>query len=673
MVFTFKKYQFAKQIFLFIIPMLLTVISAKAQFTEDFKTKYALADSYIGDANYKAALPILMALYPLDTINANINFNIGVCYVNSTFLKSKAIPYLLKAIENVSMDYTGEYNETTAPVHAFYYLGIAYRINYQLTEAIENFEKFKYYLTSDQAARIKDVDRQIEVCYNARKLMANPVSIKIENMGNVVNTAYAEYSPVVAVDGSKLFFTSRREGSTGGLKTEDGKYYEDIYVSESGSGAYNFEKPDKIGPTINTNGHEATISISPDGKQLFIYKDDNGDGNIYVSNLKGMDWSAPEKLGPEINTKYWETHACLSPDGNTLYFVSNRPGGYGGRDIWMSEKLASGKWGKAQNMGPLVNTEYNEESPFISNDGVTLFFSSQGHENMGGFDVFTVTLNQEGQWVDLQNIGYPINTTDDDVFYVPTFDEKHAVYSSAKIGGYGDQDLYFITILEKKKRLAQFKGAVFETATFKPIEAKIEIKDLKTGEIIASLTGDPKTGGFYSTLPTGRKFEVTVSADGYVTQVETIETSEKVEDQMVEKAILMKKPTVAEVKVVIENKTVTINERITLNNIFFDFDKATLTGESTTELNQIYDILIKHPTIKIELASHTDNVGTSEYNKKLSNERSKTVVDYLINKGIDKTRLKYIGYGEDRPIASNKTENGRAKNRRTEFRIISSY
>jgi len=662
-----------KRVLLIVSFAFIIAASSFGQFNEEFKTKYTLADNYISDENYKAALPILMSLYPLDTNNANINFNIGVCYVNSSFVKTKAIPYLLRAIQAVSIDYTGAYDEITAPVYAFYYLGIAYRINYQLEEAIANFEKFKYYLAPDQTAQIKDVNRQIEVCYNAKKLMANPVTIKIENLGPIINTPYPEYSPVVSVDGSKLFFTSRREGSTGGLKTEDGKFFEDIYVSESGNGEYNWEKPEKIGPNINTPGHEATISISHDGKQLFIYKDDNGDGNIYVSTLKGDDWSKPEKLGPEINTKYWETHACLSPDGNTLYFVSNRPGGYGGRDIYMSEKLANGKWGKAQNMGPLINTEYDEESPFISSDGVTLYFSSKGHENMGGFDIFTVTQNQEGQWSDLQNMGYPINTTDDDVFFVPTADEKHAFYSSAKLGGYGDQDIYFITIIERKKRLASLKCAVFETFTYKPLDAKVEIKDQKTGEVISIISTDEKTGSFYTTLPIGRKFELTATSDGYLPQTEVVETSDKLDNQEVDKAILLKKNPIASVQVVIENKTISLNERIVLDNVFFDFDKATLTDESTTTLVQVVDVLTKNPTIKVEISGHTDNVGAAIYNKKLSLDRAKTVVDFLVKKGIDKTRLTSVGYGAERPIASNKSDMGRAKNRRTEFKIISTY
>jgi outer membrane protein OmpA-like peptidoglycan-associated protein len=270
-------------------------------------------------------------------------------------------------------------------------------------------------------------------------------------------------------------------------------------------------------------------------------------------------------------------------------------------------------------------------------------------------------------------MGYPINTTDDDVFFVPTADEKHAFYSSAKLGGYGDQDIYFITIIERKKRLASLKCAVFETFTYKPLDAKVEIKDQKTGEVISIISTDEKTGSFYTTLPIGRKFELTATSDGYLPQTEVVETSDKLDNQEVDKAILLKKNPIASVQVVIENKTISLNERIVLDNVFFDFDKATLTDESTTTLVQVVDVLTKNPTIKVEISGHTDNVGAAIYNKKLSLDRAKTVVDFLVKKGIDKTRLTSVGYGAERPIASNKSDMGRAKNRRTEFKIISTY
>ncbi|MFA4851446.1 MAG: tetratricopeptide repeat protein, partial [Bacteroidales bacterium] len=365
-----KKNVFAS-LFLFFI-----VYSGFSQVSELFRNKYTLAENYLIDANYQDALPIFLYLDTLTPGNPNISFYIGVCYINSMQDKSKAIPYLERAVENVSLDYVSIPDNITAPVFAFYYLGRAYTIANKIDSAITYFEKFQYYLTENDKDRIKDVNRQIEICYNAKKLMANPVNIKIENLGMSINSPYPDYSPVISMDESIIIFTSRRPGSSCGKKDIDGKFFEDIYVANLGEDKKNWGTNfRKIGANINTCGHEASISLSYDDKELFIYKDDNGDGNIYVSHFKNDEWSVSEKLPSEINSKAWETHASLSADGNTLFFTSNRKGGYGGRDIYMSEKLASGKWSKAVNLGPKINTEYDEDSPFILSDGVTFYFS----------------------------------------------------------------------------------------------------------------------------------------------------------------------------------------------------------------------------------------------------------------------------------------------------------
>lgn len=678
-----------KYALLSLIMILFYTCNVFSQVSEVFKAKYTLAENYLSDENYQDALPIFQYLDTLTPGNPNVSFNIGVCYVNSTYDKAKAIPYLENAIENVSLDYVGVPEDITAPVFAFYYLGRAYLINYKIDDAIKYFEKFKYYLTENDAALLKDVNRQIEMCYNAKKLMANPVNIKIESLGEPVNSICPDYSPVVSLDESTIIFTSRREGSTGGKKDTDGKFFEDIYIAYYNSVKKKWENMRKIGSNINSNGHEASISLSLDGKELFIYKDDNGDGNIYVSYFKNDDWTAPEKLSLEINSKSWETHACLSPDGNTLYFTSNRAGGFGGRDIWRSEKLANGKWSEAVNMGPKINTEYDEESPFIMPDGVTLYFSSKGHQSMGGFDIFVATQSDDGYWSAPENIGYPINTTDDDVFYVPTQDEKHAFYSSAKEGGLGDQDIYKLTIIAPKKLVAHVKGIIFDELSYKPVAAKLEITDTKTNDIIASFTSDELNGDYYVSLPTGKTYKMMVTAEKYLPYTETIDIPDTIADPEINKAIIMKKliiagttitnnidtskKTTTENKIMFDDKEIVIGERIILENVLFDFDKSTLRPESKTELDKWVKFLTDNPNLKIEISGHTDNKGTAEYNNTLSKNRAKAVYDYFVSNGIDKDRMKWVGYGFDLPIASNKTDEGRQKNRRTEIKITSKY
>lgn len=674
-----KKNIFAS-LFLFFI-----VYSGFSQVSELFRNKYTLAENYLIDDNYQDALPIFLYLDTLTPGNPNISFNIGVCYINSMQDKSKAIPYLEKAVENVSLDYVGTPSDITAPIFAFYYLGRAYMIVNKIDSAITYFEKFKYYLTEKDKDQIKDVNRQIEMCYNAKKLMANPVNIKIENLGEPINSPYTDYSPAISADESAIIVTSRRIGTTCEKKDIDGKFFEDIYAANLGEDKKNWGTSfRKIGANINTCRHEASISLFNDGKGLFIYKDDGGDGNIYVSYFKNDEWSVPKKLSSEINSKAWETHACLSPDGNTLYFVSNRKGGYGGRDIYTSEKLANGKWSKAVNMGPKINTEYDEESPFILPDGVTLYFSSKGHESMGGFDIFTSTLSEEGLWSEPENIGYPINTTDDDVFYVPTKDEKHAYYSSVKEGGLGDQDIYRLSIIAPKKLVAHLKGVIFDELSYKPLTAKVELIDAKTNDIIASFTSDNETGYYYVSLPTGKTFNLTVTAEKHIPYKEAINIPDTITNPDINKAIILQKlqitsrtPTsdfkTPESKIMFDDKEIIVGERMVLNNVLFDFNKYTLRPESTTELDKWVIFLKDNPTLKIEISGHTDNKGIAGYNYTLSDNRAKSVYDYFVSKGINKDMMKWKGYGFDQPVATNNTDEGCQKNRRTEIKIISRY
>jgi outer membrane protein OmpA-like peptidoglycan-associated protein/tetratricopeptide (TPR) repeat protein len=663
-----------KYIFVFCILILLGV-SGYSQVSDVFKTKYNLAESYLNEGNYQDALPLFLYLDTLTPENPNVSFNIGVCYVNSMLEKTKAIKYLERATESISLDYVGVPEDITAPIFAFYYLGRAYMVDYRIDEALAQFDKFKYYLTETDVDLLKDVNRQIEMCYNAKKLMDNPVNIKIENLGTPVNSAYPDYSPVLSADEQTIIFTSRREGSTCGKKDTDGKYFEDIYTAVYNSDQKKWANLRKIGTNINTCGHEASVSLSYDGKELFIYKDDNGDGNIYVSYFKNDEWSVPEKLPSEVNSKSWETHASLSSDGNTLYFTSDRPGGFGGRDIYMCEKLASGKWSKAINLGSKINTEYDEESPFILPDNVTLYFSSKGHESMGGFDIFTSTMSDDGYWSSPENIGYPINTSDDDVFYVPTKDEKHAYYSSAKEGGLGDQDIYKLSIIGPKKLVAHLKGIVFDELSYKPVQAKLEVTDKKTGEIVSSFTSDAETGDYYVSLPTGKTYDLVFSSEKYVPHKETLDVPDTISNPDINKAIMMQKLQFAskDIKIMFDNKEITVGERIVLNNVLFDFDKFTLRSESVTELDKWVKFLADNPTLKIEISGHTDNKGTSEYNKLLSDNRAKAVRDYFVEKGINKDRMKWKGYGFDQPIATNSTDEGRQKNRRTEIKITSKY
>ncbi|MEI7594884.1 MAG: OmpA family protein [Bacteroidota bacterium] len=646
------------------------ILNAKYADDPKFKEIYTEAENYIVLENYFKAMPLFLLLDSLYPNNANINFNIGVCYINSSAEKNKAAPYLEKAVKNVSLVYTGNYNESAAPVFAYYYLAKAYHIIYRLDDAIKFFKMFETYLNpQNDALLVKDVKRQIEMCYNAKKIINNPLGIKIENVGNKINSAFPDYSPIITKDGYTMFFTSRRENSTGGKVDQDGKYYEDIYISTRPKDG-NWSEAKQITGKINSSGHEATISVAPDNKSIFIYKDDNGDGNIYLSKLEEGDWSVPKKLGSNVNTKYWETHASVSSDESILYFTSNRPGGFGGRDIYKSYKQSNGEWGPAQNLGESINSSEDEDAPFISDDGVTLYFSSKGHESMGGFDIFTSTLSEDGFWSEAENIGYPINSTSDDVFYLPV-DENHAYYSSVKSRGFGEKDIYLISIVSKKRQLIALSGVVKDAASFKPIEAQIEIIDKLNNEVVANLISDPKTGEYSVTLMHDKRYAIRVASNNY----------NKVEEELVinadeilleiNKDFMLEKAATAEGKRKIDKSEFEVGMSIRLKNIYYDYDKATLRPESVNELSKLISILEEIPTMKIEIASHTDSNGSDEYNLDLSARRAKSVVDFLIANGIDKSRLTSRGYGETLPISTNSTNEGRQKNRRTDFKILS--
>ncbi len=357
-----------------------------------YKKEYEEAEVLLLDYNFEEALKIYQKWDSIYPGNPNLDFKIGYCYANMSSDKPRAIPYLEEASGSVVQEYVGDALEMNAPVDLYLYLAQVYHVDYKFGKAIENYDRFLKYAEFDNPEFADSVKSLKEKSYAAVKIINNPLSIRIENMGDKINTVYAEYSPVLTLDMKTLYFTSRREGSTGNKKDQKGLYYEDVYFTTYENGEWVDAK--HVGGKINTVGHEATISISPDGKTLFLYRDDKGDGNIYTSQLNGNEWSKPEKLPNTINTENWETHACLSPDNNTLYFVSDRPGGYGGRDIWKSEKIR-GEWAEPENLGSTINTPFDEDAPYMLPDGFTLYFASQGHENMGGFDIFISTISSD--------------------------------------------------------------------------------------------------------------------------------------------------------------------------------------------------------------------------------------------------------------------------------------
>lgn len=634
---------------------------------DNFKKKFAKITSYLFEEKYEMALPVLLEMDSEYPGNANLNFMIGFCYLKSPAGEAKkAIQYFEKASVNTSPDYQeGYYKETRAPMEVVKHLAEAFQMNYEFGAAIATYERYKSDINLKEVSTLKAIDRQIEICNNAMELIKNPVNMTVANLGGTINSPYPDYAPVLTADESTIIFTSRRPESTGGKMTDDGKYYEDIYIAEKDN--FQWQQPKNIGPPINTNDHEATIGLSPDGQQLLIYKYEKevGFGDIFFSKLIGERWTLPQRFGSDINTQAFEPHASMSADGQFIYFISNREGGSGGRDIYFCKKLPTGDWGLAQNIGSVINSVYDEDAVYIHPNGTTLFFSSMGHKTMGGFDIFFSEFDKEnGVWTPPQNIGYPVNTTHDDIFFVPSADGKRAYYSSFKKEGLGDLDIYVITFPEQKEiPLTVFKGVLSDENGKVPKDVLITVTDNESGELVGNYTPNSATGKYLFILPPGKNYNVTYESEGHLFHSENIYVPDNSAYNEINKPV--------------ELKPLVSGAKITLNNIFFEYDKTEVKApQSVAELEKLVKLMNNKKIVKIEIAGHTDSKGTEEYNKKLSQQRTQSVVDYLIKQGVEASRLAAKGYGPSMPVAPNTKPDGsdnpegRALNRRVELKIL---
>ena len=497
--------------------------------------------------DYYGALRVYRDLYDKAPGNANLNYRMGVCF-EATNKKDSAIYHINKAIEIFDAN-TKEGKKSKLNNNAYYYLGKSYQFTEELDKAIEN-----YYIFKEKEPKNKtDVNRLLRQCETAKYMMANPVKVKIKNLGDHINTEYVDASPSITADQQTLIFTSRRKENVGGKICETNEqYYDDIYVSKWDKEKNEWRKAENIGAPINTDGFDANLSISPDGQKIFIYKnitDVTGSGDIYYStyNEEGK-WSSPEPIDHDvsnksiiensianlsenklINSSFFESSASITSDGKTLYFVSERErGSLGFGDIWVSHKVA-GQWQKPENLGPIINTEFDEIGVSIHPDGKTLFFSSAGHNSIGKHDIFISTLDENGQWSEPINLGFPINSTKDEIHFVLSASKDKAYISSTREDGLGMVDIYEIDMSEYFKsnknisnelaekftseKLSILRGSVVDSDSGKPIAAQIKITNAKTDE---KITVHSKSGGsYFATLPSGHKYTVTVISKGY--------------------------------------------------------------------------------------------------------------------------------------------------------------
>jgi len=522
---------------------------------------------------------------------------------------------------------------------------------------------FEKYLTFDHIPRLKKdkAANGIGACRFAINLTLNPVPFNPVNLGDSINTSEDEFINYITADDQVLYFT-RKVGKKSEVHTNKISYEEDFFYSKR-TGDSLWGKAINLGPPINTNLNEGALNISPDGQYLFFAgcgrPDGYGSCDLYWSKRIGNSWSRPVNLGPVVNSEEWESQPSFSSDGTTLFFVSNRKGGKGSSDIWKTNLNPDGTWSSPVNLGDSINTPFEEQTPFIHPDDHTLYFASRGFQGMGGSDIFYSRKDSTGKWCRARNIGYPINTFADENSLIVNAKGNLAYISSDKLGGKGKQDIYQFQVYEQARPIpvTYFKGIVFNKDTKQKLRADFELIELKSGKTIAHAESDSLTGAFLLILPVHNDYALNVSKPGYLFFSEHFSLAN---------IHSLAKPFVKNIPL----KEIKMCEIVVLKNIFFDTDKYNIKPESQVELQRLIDLLRKNPNIHIEISGHTDNVGTQEYNAELSLNRAKAVCGYLSEHGIAGNRMSYAGYGFARPIDTNETEQGRASNRRTEFKII---
>ena len=480
-----------------------------SQITGDYREMFLEAESYFLFEEYLDALPYYEPIHKEYPDNDNINYKIGVCYLNDPYRKSESIEYLEKASENITLKYKdNSFRETQAPLEAIFYLGNAYRINGQLDKAIETYERFKT-MADPELYDLQLVDEQITACENAKDLETRPVDFDISNLGDRVNTRFSDVNPVISGDETKLVYIQKQP------------FYDAVAYCEKQGDVWSF--PRILMEELKVDEDAYPTALNYEGDEMILYRSDNFIGDLYTSKLVDGLWTPPVRMNDNINTKYWESHGCFSRTGDTLYFTSNRKGGYGGLDIYFSIRDKNGEWGVPVNLGPVINTRYNEETPFITMDGKTLYFSSYGHYNMGGYDVFYSTLLDNGEWSVPTNAGYPINTTDDDLFFDPVRNGAFAYYPRLLEDGNGLIDIYryeiYSTTHPRKFLVRGILGISKLERLTKPV--RIVVLDQQTGDTVATALADSRTGEFHFSVPKG-KYEMHIEGEDIEPQVSSV-------------------------------------------------------------------------------------------------------------------------------------------------------
>jgi len=609
-----------------VFSFLLVALLVSGQY--DPRENFYDAEFFFAEEDYEEALYSFTQVYKDGyQENANVNYRIGVCLLNIDSRKTEAIPYLEKAISSVNLKYKeGSFKEQNAPIDAHLYLGNAYRINYQIENAKKSYNIFLAYesLNPNQKSY---AELQIIAC---DKLAIEAKEEYKQNfdagtLGQINEVRVPVYNTTVSGDLQTLAFMGKH------------KFYNGVYISRKQDGKW--MRPLNITPSIQSDGNQNVLSLSPDGNTMLVSWSDNFDSEIWMSEYKNGRWNVSEPIGKPINSKYYESHACFTPDMESIYFTSNRKESMGGMDIFRCDRKDDGTWSDLVLLGENVNTQLNEDYPFVSPDGKKLYFSSQGKDGLGGFDIYACNISANGSLGEPVNLQYPLNTSDDDFAYAP----KEIAYNGyLTVYAKGSADQVDIFRFEYIPESAQPVEVAFEVPKMKKKdEILINEKPIEDTKVLADTKSD------------------TDEASDDKAEKEVKEVKEVVVDKQQE--------TVAAVKVKAE--------RYLIKPVFFDFDSYALTGQTNEKLNDLASLLNKFPNLQLEISGHTDALGNVNYNKALSKRRAEAVSKYLNAKGIDQARLKLIPLGESSHIAINRTKDnkdapkGRALNRRVQFSV----
>ncbi|MDW8345484.1 MAG: OmpA family protein [Bacteroidia bacterium] len=618
-------------------------------YAQNYLKTLRLAERYFDNGSYDEARKYYQILLDSDPDNMDYLYAIGQCYEYGNE-KEKALPYYLKVYEKFPL-----YSATLKAK-----IAVGYHLSTQFDDALKFYElAYKDLIPGMPRKQIKYLMAQ---CSTGKALLKKRINIQVENLGSGINTFADEYGACLTLDENTIFFTSNRPSALGDTNRATGKKFDDIYLSEKKYGRW--QTPQNIDAPINTIYYESALCISADGQELYFYRND-GQGDVYTSKLKGKTWQNPKPLSKTINTDYLETSVFISADGQYLFLTSDKKGGYGGRDIYYCKKQPNGAWSKPINCGPTINTPFDEDCPFLHPDGETLYFSSNCTKSMGGYDVFVCKWSEKTV-SEVYNLGYPLNTPDDEINFILSADGKRGYYASGRTGGLGGKDIYVIYFIDTKspqyalvpivpKKLLVMIGTVKDALTRTPLNAEISVIAYQKNSVVAQSQANEVTGNFQFALPNGDQYAINVYHPGYELYSERVEIDEKADFSKKQVEILL--------------KPLQAGSKLILKNIQYAGKQYQLNDVAKNELDKLYTVLKQKNELKIIIKGHTDNTIEDQEAVELSQKRADEVKNYLVSLGIDASRITALGFGEKQPINPEDTDFARKQNRRIEIEL----